>query len=406
MAGLHSLPVSPYPLHLHLSLIVTDSLVETGREITLETPLESFTVAFFPRPWEPSWHATGVLRCPLAQSAGRDGYVLLTTAVSIARTSSPSQDTSAAAPASSPLHDAQNDWTRELPDFSSAPSHVALTSSAYSLIASAGTFRSSLVAGPAASPFADRVFLRRRCVPRGTRSPCSLRPPLHPASRGQPLREALGPTASAPGFTLRAPHPCSTWAQARAMERIASTPPRGGGDSALAGGFPWRRCPHPTPFAEPDDAPPTRVPAPTPICAHATPRAPDPRVHELAPPLDELGVRGAALDAAAAADVRAHSESVRVWSSPPQEAAPARVGRRGSPTRPVDEEAEAEWRRAALSLLSAPRAARTPQALPIPTDVATPAAPSLLPAPPTRAAAGGARAEDKRPIRRRAFFER
>ncbi|KAJ7452326.1 hypothetical protein FB451DRAFT_1374168 [Mycena latifolia] len=45
-------------------------------------------------------------------SAGRDGYVFLTTAVSLARSSSSPQDGSASTPASSPLHDAQNDWTR------------------------------------------------------------------------------------------------------------------------------------------------------------------------------------------------------------------------------------------------------------------------------------------------------
>ncbi|KAJ7452590.1 hypothetical protein FB451DRAFT_694596 [Mycena latifolia] len=49
-------------------------------------------------------------------SAGRDGYVFLTTAISSSpRTSSSPQNASAAAPASSPLHDAQNDWIRNSP---------------------------------------------------------------------------------------------------------------------------------------------------------------------------------------------------------------------------------------------------------------------------------------------------
>ncbi|KAJ7453827.1 hypothetical protein FB451DRAFT_1185110 [Mycena latifolia] len=95
-----------------------------------------------------------------ACGARLDGYVFLTSAVSCAGTSFSLQDASAVVPASSPLQNTQNDWTRELPDFSNVPSHVPLTSSAYSPVARA-----------AASAFADCIFVHLACVPRSTCNP-------------------------------------------------------------------------------------------------------------------------------------------------------------------------------------------------------------------------------------------
>ncbi|KAJ7463043.1 hypothetical protein FB451DRAFT_1495253 [Mycena latifolia] len=185
-----------------------------------------------------------------------------------------------------------------------------------------------------------------------------------------------------------------------AMERIVlDAAPTGDGDSAFGGWFPADAVPAPIAGpradAEPDDdGLRARVFAEHLLSAddsHPTPR--------LTRHLDELGARAAALDAAAA-DVRVHIESLRTRSPPPQEAAPARVedapppadadadaGEHAPasheddenefpPLDPVNEEAEAEWRRAALSLLSAPRASRVAQGLPIPTDVVPPASPS------------------------------
>ncbi|KAJ7448978.1 hypothetical protein FB451DRAFT_1567120 [Mycena latifolia] len=440
-------------------------------------------------------------------SAGRDGYVFLTTAVSPARSSSSLQDGSASTPASSPLHDAQNDWTRELPTFDTfaacAPSHVAITSSPYSPVARAGDIPfipPSPVPPPLRSPTASsfttpaaptvparpvrRRTLRRhaslerhfgldgasastssgasppagRDVPRSpTRGDASsdsgagsegtmsmseylrtLTAPTAHARAAQHLRDALGPAL---------PHPHSTsWVSRPAAARFDDMPPLIPDDDGFGAWFhPHGAVPPaprdidvravtarleaamerivldavPAPIAGPradagpdddglrarvfaehlpsaDDAHPTpRVPAPAP----APTRAPDPRVRELTRHLDELGVRVVALDAAAA-DVRAHIASLRVRSSPPQEAAPARVedapppadadadaGERAPasyeddedefpPLAPVDEEAEAEWRRAASSLLSAPRASRVAQRLPIPTDVVPPASPT------------------------------
>ncbi|KAJ7440360.1 hypothetical protein FB451DRAFT_1415220 [Mycena latifolia] len=97
-------------------------------------------------------------------SARGDGYVFLTTAVSSAGTSSSPQDASAVVPASSPLQNTQNDWTRELPDFSNVPSPVPLTSSAYSPVAPRATFHLSL-----------RRPCRRLCLRR-----LPSRPPPHP----------------------------------------------------------------------------------------------------------------------------------------------------------------------------------------------------------------------------------
>ncbi|KAJ7452202.1 hypothetical protein FB451DRAFT_1565937 [Mycena latifolia] len=463
-------------------------------------------------------------------SAGRDGYVFLTTAVSPARSSSSPHDGSASTPASSPLHDAQNDWTREFPTFetfpASAPSHVAVTSSAYSPVAPAGYIPfippspvppplRSPTASPSTAPASSAATappsaqaparpVRRRTLRRPTsverhfglddastssgasppaghdapRSPTAsdaalddgggrgtmsmseylrtLTAPAAQARAAQRLRDALGPALPPPHSTSWVSRPAAArfddmpplipdddgfgaWfhpdgaapsaprdidvraVTARleaAMERIVlDAAPTGDGDSAFGGWFPADAVPAPIAgaradagpdddglrariFAEhllsADDAHPTpRVPAPAP----APTRAPDPRVRELTRHLDELGVRVAALDAAAA-DVRAHIESLRARSSPPQEAAPARVEDAPPPADadadagehapasheddenefptldPVDEEAEAEWRRAALSLLSAPRASRVAQGLPIPTDVVPPASPT------------------------------
>ncbi|KAJ7440623.1 hypothetical protein FB451DRAFT_1300037 [Mycena latifolia] len=92
-------------------------------------------------------------------SAGREGYVFLTTVISPVRPCFPSQDASAATPASSPLHDAQmiGQGTKR-PQLSSAPSHGPLTSSAYSPVAPAGYIPftlSSPIPPPLRSPTAS-----------------------------------------------------------------------------------------------------------------------------------------------------------------------------------------------------------------------------------------------------------
>ncbi|KAJ7462469.1 hypothetical protein FB451DRAFT_1370915 [Mycena latifolia] len=76
-------------------------------------------------------------------SAGRDGFVFLTSAVSSASAPSSSRD-APPSPSSSPLQETRPDWTRDPLEFetviinSSAPSHVALTSTAYSPVAPEG----------------------------------------------------------------------------------------------------------------------------------------------------------------------------------------------------------------------------------------------------------------------------
>ncbi|KAJ7431380.1 hypothetical protein FB451DRAFT_1320347 [Mycena latifolia] len=112
-------------------------------------------------------------------SARGGGYVFLTTAVSSDGTSSSPQDASAVVPASSPLQNTQNDWTRGLPDFSTVPSHVPLTSSAYSPVAPRATFHLS-----------PRRPCRRLCLCQLYFRPSRLRPPLHPQPQSAPSAAA------------------------------------------------------------------------------------------------------------------------------------------------------------------------------------------------------------------------
>ncbi|KAJ7467742.1 hypothetical protein FB451DRAFT_396965 [Mycena latifolia] len=131
--------------------------------------------------WQSAWHPTKLLQRVLPSSAGRDGYVFLTTVISPARTCFPSR--LKMPPQPPPLHDAQNDWTRKLPDFSSAPSHGPLTSSAYSPSRPRATFH---LPPHRPSP--------RLCVRRPPLRPPRLRPPLHPSHI--PAPSAASPLAA------------------------------------------------------------------------------------------------------------------------------------------------------------------------------------------------------------------
>ncbi|KAJ7444661.1 hypothetical protein FB451DRAFT_1434172 [Mycena latifolia] len=309
-------------------------------------------------------------------SAGRDGFVFLTSAVSSASAPSSSRDASPPT-ASSPVQETRPDWTRDPLEFetviinSSAPSHVALTSTAYSPVAPEGYIPfippspvppplPSSSTAPAPPPAPPARPLRRRTL----RRPASVEryfglddassgaspPPRWDAPPSPPPGDAGGGTMSMSAYlrTLSAPHPAAQQARDDDMPPLLPVPVDDDEDdfapvhallppdtapawaplsrTVTRGWFPARvdAVPRAAPARIADADADVGVDEDGRRAAPPPPRAPAPRVRALERHLDELGARVAALDVAAA-DMRAHIEALRGGASPPPEAAPVSV---------------------------------------------------------------------------------
>ncbi|KAJ7444298.1 hypothetical protein FB451DRAFT_1568415 [Mycena latifolia] len=332
-----------------------------------------------------------------SNSSGRDGFFFLTSAVSAARTSSSRQYLPTPVAAASPVQHAQTYWPRdplgsETVD-SSAPSHVAFTSTAYSPVAPAGYIpfippspvppqtASSSSVPPAASALTSPTPARR---------PIRRQPLRRPAS----VERHFGPDDAAVSSSI------SAWPSARGDPPDAGSGYGGGGATGTSEYYRTLTAPAlPVPIDALDDMPPL---VPDPYTAWARGAA----LVEPTPAGETRDGTGVVhrVDAAAQARYERIRSHMAARAGSLVEPSPA-VGMRESSGVMDRAEATAQahyegaWRDGPWRATHARWLVELAQAPPSPS-----LEPDPLPEPSAFEAAG--RAEEDKPPRRRIFFER